>query len=261
MTTRREDLAGTEIDTGDATRYLELAQEIQREVARVASDDSAGPDALDEIFEGITRRERERLARAAFERLDAAQQWAVLERVFGDAVIADALSAERSLALALAQRRERQSRAAATARSADRLDTLAVPVDEQLTLGLFREPEVRAAIGRGPQATTCARRVVLKATADPGWFHVIEDVFNPEGGYFVTAEYDEETWRTADRLPASARVRPGSITSSGDERVLEPVLHLGGRVDVEIDGDSRDGRLHLGYALLGDFDLFSGSAG
>ena len=259
MTTRREDRGGLDTESPDAARYLELAREIQHEVDRVAADDSAGADALDEVFSAITERERVRAARAVFERLSPPQQWAIIERVFGDEAIEAALAAERDLALLDARRRTRRATAAALARAGDRLDTRAIPPDELLTLGLFREADVRAAAHRGRHATNCARRLGLKATTEPGCFQVIEDVFNPEGGYFVTAQYDEDTWRTTDRLAAHALVRPGSIRSTTDGRSLDPVLHLGGRVDVEMDGTLREGRLHLAYALLDDIELFGES--
>jgi hypothetical protein len=95
---------------------------------------------------------------------------------------------------------------------------------------------------------------VLRATDDPGVFGVVEDVFNPRGGYFVTAQYDEQTWRTNDRFEGHTVVRAGAINATG----FEPVLYPGGRVDFETDGHAREGRLHLGFAMLGDYDLFVG---
>jgi hypothetical protein len=93
----------------------------------------------------------------------------------------------------------------------------------------------------------------------PGEFTVLEDVFNPLGGYFVTGDYDESTWRR-DRLPGHAVVRPGSTVPDGGGTRLEPVLYRGGRVDVEVDGDLREGLLHLGYASLDAVDVFEGAA-
>ena len=46
-------------------------------------------------------------------------------------------------------------------------------------------------------------------------------------------------------------------TARGD---LDPVLQLGGRVDVEVDGDLHTGRLHLGDATLDGVDVFEGAA-
>ena len=246
------------METGEADRdvapYLDLAREIQLEVARVAADGTTGTEALEAAFDGITRRERQRVAREVFDRLPADEQWAVLERVLGDDELAEALAGERGARLATAERRV----LAASLVDGDRLDPRTVPDGERLTLGLFREAEVDAGVRLGPAAASCARRLGLAATADPGRFRVIEDVFNPGGGYFVTADYDEATWRTQDRLAAHALVRVGSL-DAGDGTTLEPVLHLGGRVDVETDGTGRVGLLHLGFALVGDVEIFRAS--
>jgi hypothetical protein len=92
-----------------------------------------------------------------------------------------------------------------------------------------------------------------------GEFQVIEDVFNPGGGYFVTAEYSEETWRTSDRLPGHAIVRVGSITEGAAAAgpSFEPIVYPGGRVDFEVSGQPTAGRLHLGFAMLGDVGIFA----
>jgi hypothetical protein len=36
------------------------------------------------------------------------------------------------------------------------------------------------------------------------------------------------------------------------------VLYAGGRVDVVLDSEEREGRLHLGYVMVGDADVFAG---
>jgi hypothetical protein len=59
-------------------------------------------------------------------------------------------------------------------------------------------------------------------------------------------------------LAAHALVRLGSITDAGGEPSLVPALYLCGRVDIEADGGTRKGRLHLGFALLGETNLFTG---
>ncbi len=186
-----------------------------------------------------------------FDRLPVEQQWAVIERLFDDEELAAALATHRDAVVAAAARR----RVAEAVAEGDRLDTVRVPTDGRLVLGLFREADVRVGMERGASAATCARRLVLRSTTEPGEFQVIEDVFNPLGGYFVTAAYDESTWHR-DRLPAHAIVRPGSIGPGG----LDPVLHRGGRVDVEVDGDLREGLLHLGYASLDEVDVFARGA-
>ncbi len=178
----------------------------------------------------------------------------MLERTFGDVELSAALAGAREEQLVSARRREVRL---ALVAADDRFDTRRLPQGERLTLGLFREADVAVAIDRGARATNAARRLGLKATAEAGALQVIEDVFNPGGGYFVTREYDEVTWRDHDRLPAHAVVRVGSLV--GTE--LDPSLHLGGRVDIELEGQARPGRLHLGFALVGDVELFSGPVG
>ena len=116
-------------------------------MARVAADGSSGTEALDAAFDGITRRERVRVARETFDRLPAEEQWAVLERVFGDDELAEALAGARAARLAAAQRRDRAGRLVT---SGDRLDPRAVPDGERLVLGLFREAEVGAGVRPGP---------------------------------------------------------------------------------------------------------------
>ncbi|MGI9029755.1 MAG: hypothetical protein ACR2HP_07185 [Ilumatobacteraceae bacterium] len=135
------------------------------------------------------------------------------------------------------------------------VDTRLLPDGEHLTLGLFREEDVRLALPRGRSSSTCARRLVLRATADPGVLQVLEDVFNPAGGLFVTPDYDQRTWRD-ERLPPHSLARLGSVRG----RDFEPVIHPGGRVDVQdvqpVAGTLRPGRLHAGYATVGDDELF-----
>ena len=131
------------------------------------------------------------------------------------------------------------------------LDTRLIPAGEQLSLGLFRESDVRVALRSGPQSTNCARRLVLQATGDQGSLHVVADVFNPFNGLFVTPDYDERTWR-AERVEPHADVRIGATT---DGR-FEPLVYPGGRLDVELAGAVRPGRLHVGWACVGDHNLF-----
>lgn len=261
MKGRRSGLAGEADESGDpgAEPYLGLAREIRDEVERVASDESATAEALDELFAGFSVQERRRVVREVFERLTPAEQWAVVEHTFDGDEIADVLAEEREVLAEEVARRAARSETVRTVRSGDRLDVLAVPDGELLTLGLFLESDVAAGMRRGPSSTTCARRLSLKATDRRGWFQVIGDVFNPEGGYFVTARYDHTTW-AADRLAPHSFVQVGSVVTVDGAPVLDPVLHLGGRVDVERDGEVADGLLHLGFALVGDHDLFADPA-
>ena len=222
--------------------FVALAREIEAEVARIAADPDAHPAAVAEYIERLPADARAPLVREIFARLPAPRQWAILESVFGDAELRRALEPVRDAAVA-----------AADARAAQRLDTTVPAEGDVLALGLFREPDVRAAIPRGHVSASCARRVTLRARGD-GTFQVIDDVFNPNGGYFVTREYREETWRD-ERLAPHAVVRAGTIT---DAPRLDPVLHPGGRVDFEVGGVARPGQLHLGFAMLNDVDIFVG---
>jgi hypothetical protein len=90
----------------------------------------------------------------------------------------------------------------------------------------------------------------------PDGLRVVEDVVNPRGGYFVTRDYDEETWRS-ERIEAHRAVRVGAIHDGDDGPTLEPVLYPAGRVDVATDSAYRRGRLHLGFVMLGPVDVFA----
>jgi hypothetical protein len=244
---------GSEVD--EAGPFLELAREIHAEVARIAADPSAHGDLLVELMDRIPREERMKLAQAIFDQLPPERQWAIIEDVYGDEEIGAYLEAERSVRLAEARRDGERLDVARRARVERRLDTRDVAGNEVLTLGLFREHDARAAVSRGHASSTCARRLVL-ISAGNGTFQVIEDVFNPSGGYFVTAEYSEETWRTEDRLPGHAVVRVGSIVEGEAGPSFDPIVYPGGRVDFQTGGRQVRGRLHLGFAMLSDIDIF-----
>jgi hypothetical protein len=245
--------SGPQVD--EAGPFLELAREIQAAVARIAADPSAHGDLLVELMDRIPRVERMKLAQAIFARLPPERHWAVIEEVYGDEEISAFLESERSVRLAEARRDGERLDLARRARVERRLDTRDVARNEVLTLGLFREHDAREAVSRGQVSSTCARRLVLTCTGD-AVFQVIEDVFNPSGGYFVTAEYSEETWRAEDRLPGHAVVRIGSIVEDEGGPSFDPVVYPGGRVDFEAGGRQVRGRLHLGFAMLSDIDIF-----
>jgi hypothetical protein len=253
---RREELSRLQAEIEEAQPFLELAREIRREVALVAADTPLQADTLAELIDRIPQQERLAVARAIFDKLPAERQWAIIERVYGDEEITSFLAAERAALLAETQRNAERAAIAHQARAEQRLDTRTVPTNDVLTIGLFREPDVRAAIRRGRAASTCARRVVLRHLTPPGTFAVVEDVFNPNGGFFVTAQYDERTWRSHDRLPAHAVVRVGSITATDEGPTFEPVIYPGGRVDFETVDGQKEGRLHAGFAMMGDYDVF-----
>lgn len=252
---RGDELADLRAEVEDVRPYLDLARAIRDEVARVADDETIEFDTFADVLAEFPRRERAQVVRAVFERLPAERQWELIERVYGDEEIAALLEDERAARLDRARRTAESRSLAAAVRAEHRLDTRAVPSGGVLTLGLFVERDVRAAVAHGDTSDTCARRLVLRASDEPGVFRVMEDVFNPRGGYFVTAEYDEGTWRTNDRLRGHATVRVGSISATGDGRSFEPVLYPGARVDVDTDGTLVQGRLHLGFATFGDHDL------
>ncbi len=251
----RAEVARLEAELEAVKPYLGLAREIHEHVqgATRDADGAIDGDTLAAAIAAIPERERAQAARAVFARLPAETQWAVLERVFGDADLRDLLNDERLKRVARAAREA----VAAGIVSHHRLDLVRVPEGDILTLGLFRESDVDTGVDRGPESSACARRVVLRAVDGNGKFQILEDVYNPGGGLFVTPEYDEAVWRGADRLAPHSLVRLGSITDASGRRSFDPVLFLGGRVDVESEGTLKQGRLHLGFALLGDIDLFA----
>jgi hypothetical protein len=243
----------------DLAPFLELAREIKRNVDRFAADDFADVEQLTDAIDAIPLAERRRVTEAVFERLPADVQWAILERVFGDEGIREHLADEhdrRVAALAIGDERRGLADAASASRS---LDTRQVPPGVELTIGLFRELDVRIGMRRGHEADSCARRVVLRAE-DPPRFRVIEDVFNPRGGLFVTREYDEATWE-AERFESNSTVEVGAMTETADGVVFEPVLYIGGRADFRIGTGVSRGQLHIGFVMLGDIDVFAGRAG
>jgi len=254
---RREQVARLEAEIEDARPYLELAREIRAEVLRVADDGDADTEALVSAIDAVPRRERNAIARAVFAQLSPEQQWEILVRVFDDAELRAVFDAERRDRIERLGRDAAREQMAADARATGRLDMCTVPDGERVTLGLFRERDVHAAIDLGHRSSSCARRVVLAADGPDGSFRVIEDVFNPAGGYFVTGEYDQATWEQHDRLPAHTIVRPGSRTAAARDESFAPVLHVGGRVDFEREEMLTEGRLHLGYAMVGDVDVFA----
>jgi hypothetical protein len=142
------------------------------------------------------------------------------------------------------------------ARATRLLDTDELVEGDLLTVGLFRESAVRAATARGHRSDACARSLVLRCVV-PGWLRVIDDVFNPRGGFFVTRDYDESTW-VRDRFGAYDRIRIGAAIDGPSGASFEPVIHLGGRADFEKDGGVIRGHLHVGFVMLDDIDVFAG---
>lgn len=239
---------------------LDLAREIKLEVDRIASDDTADLDELSEVIDALPRAERRRVALAVFDRLPAEVQWEVLARVFDDAELRDHLGDE------LRRRREQIARGGARSalvaacRATGALDTRELVEGDRLTIDLFREADVRAAAARGRRSDTAPRTLVLRCVAADE-LAVVEDVFNPRGGYFVTRDYDVTTWE-AERFASHERIRVGALIAGPDDgpdgERFEPVLYLGGRVDFGRGGRYVRGRLHAGMVMLGDNDVFAG---
>jgi hypothetical protein len=253
---RHAEVEGLRAELEESRPFLGLAREIHDEVRRLAADPDAGADLLADALDRLPREARLGAAEAAFQGLSAERQWEVLGQLFGDDELRAALEHERAVRVHEARSRARRAALVERLREQHVLDTREVPVHERLTLGLFREADVQPALIRGHSSTNCARRLVVQATGEAGVLQVMEDVFNPAGGLFVTAEYDERVWRD-ERLTPHALVRVGSLQEIGANDRFDPLLHPGGRVDVETAGSVRRGRLHAGYALVGDCDLFT----
>lgn len=243
-------------DLDELAPFLELAREIKREVDRIAADDAADVEELVEAIDRIPRAERQRVALAVFDRLPPDVQWTILERVFGDDEIGAHLAEEHARRSARLGASGARLALVDAARSARLLDLREVGEGEQVTVGLFREPDVRAAITRGHRSDSCARSLVLRSVGD-GTLRVIDDAFNPRGGYFVTREYDAAAW-VVDRFASHEIVRIGAITEHRDGPSFEPVVYLGGRADFEHEGAVIRGQLHVGFVMLDDIDVFAG---
>ena len=239
------------MDGERAAPYLDLAREIHAEVERTAADPDADLDDLARTLESWPSELRAEAVVAAFAELPRGERWAILADLFDDAELRAALAVEHERAATTAARGQRQAELAARVARRRALDTRDVPADEEITLGLFRPTDVRDALQLGPASATCARRLVLRATGEPGVLLVIEDRFNPQHGLFVTPDYDELVWRQ-ERLEPFSSVRVGAGSDA-----LEPVVYPGGRVDIETADGIQRGRLHAGYATAGAVSLFA----
>lgn len=240
-----------------ARPYLELARQIRARVDAATGDDTIDAASLVEAIEAVPRDERQRVARAAFDRLGPTEQWAVLARAFGDEEIRTYLAIERNARLAHVQRTAVAHAFVLASRETRRLDLAALPADVELTLGLFLPGDARAAVDHGRTSSTCARQLVVRSTGDAGVLHVIEDRFNPRHGLFVTPSYDEAIWART-RLDDHAQVRIGSC-GDGPDGPFEAAIYPAGRVDVEHGGAVDEGPLHLGFAVIGEEDVYARS--
>ena len=163
----RAELERREAEIEAARPYLELAREIQAEVARIAADPAAEQRAA-------RRAHRQRAAGGTDEAGPADLQRAPARAAVGRSS-STSTATRRSASTSAPSGRRTSPRPApaaarldlvARARAEGRLDTRDVPAGEQLTLGLFREHESRAAVSRGHASSTCARRLVLRAVGD-----------------------------------------------------------------------------------------------
>ena len=249
---RRGEVERLRSELDESRPFLGLAREIHEEVERAVADPSTDLDELTDALDRWPQDARRAAVTAAFRQLPALEQWEILARLFDDDELRAALDVERARRLDDARRTLTNAALAAAVREHRALDTRLVPAGEDLTLGLFRETDVRAALIHGNASTSCARRLVLRATDEPGRLLVLEDVFNPARGLFVTSDYDEDVWR-AERLAPHAVVAAGAVHDDGS---FEPVIYPGGRLDVDTTDGIRRGRLHAGFVTVGDVELF-----
>jgi hypothetical protein len=251
--------------------YLGLAREIQHEVSQVTADSGAPVESLVDAIARIPEAERARVARSVFDQLPVEEQWAVIAAAFqDDAELRAALAAEHEALRARLVADGDRHRRAVSYRAAGRIDTTTLAADETISLGLFREGDVQSVLARGRASDGAARVLTLRAepvspTGSPhpaGTLRVLTDAFNPDGGYFVTASYDRDTW-VDEQLASHTLVRLGAIRTTDGAATgfeIEPVLYPGARVDVLRDGTGGpvEGLLHLGWATLGSEDVFGG---
>jgi len=239
--------------------YLGLAREIHHEVDRVASDSAAPVESLVDAIARIPDQERLQVARTVFGQLPVEQQWAVLADTFDDEELRTALAIERAAFEQRMRIDDGLRRRAAAARAAGQLDTTTLEVGDVVSLGLFAVRDVQAGVRRGRASDAAARVMTVRAEQPAtGVLRVLTDTFNPDGGYFVTASYDQSTW-AAEQLDSHTLVRLGAAADGG-AGTIEPVLYPGARVDAERLGHDGPiiGRLSLGWVTLGPVDVFGG---
>lgn len=232
--------------------YLGLARAIRDEVDRFVRDDAAPAEAFALALDRLRDTERSQVVIDAFDALPPQRRWEVVARLTDDDTLREVLAARIDQQRREAGRVARVTRLAAAARAAGRLDLTSLPGDLPLEVGLFRPVDVSEAVRRGHLSTVCARLLVLRTTDDPPVVRVLDDRFNPRGGLFVGADYDEAAWRE-ERLDPHEEVRLGSLDG---EDAFEPVLWAGSRVDRTGPEGPRRGRLHLGWVLLDGVDVF-----
>ncbi len=255
---RDDDLARRLAELDEVRPFLDLAKEINHHVQQATTDGTYDAATLVDALRAVPDRERQQLVTTVFAQLDADRQWELLAAAYGDAEVRTYLESQRQVHLE-SLHASTAARAVADRWRTDQRVTLGdLPSAVVLTLGLFRPEDAGAALARGHRSSVCARQLTLRATEQPSVLRVIADVYNPQRGLFVTASYDEQAWRR-ERLESHSLVRLGSPGAS-PTAPFEPVLYPGARVDVERDDRVEVGRLHLGFAVVGDLDIFAATA-
>lgn len=252
-----EKRGGGSADLEPLRPYLGLAREIQMQVERLAADDATSADELAAVIGALPDDQRAQVALAAFDRLLPDRQWEVVEAAFGDEQIRRYLTGEQEARRAIAARTGEARAAARRGRTERCLATDQLPLGHELSLGLFRPEDVHAGLTRGAASQVCARLLVLRTDAEAdGPLQVLEDLFNPQHGLFVTADYDQSIWEK-ERLTGHAKVRVGSLVENDGDHRFEPLIYPGARVDIDVDNHIRVGTLLLGFAMVGDEDVFT----
>jgi hypothetical protein len=231
--------------------YLGLAREIRDAVERFVDDEQAAAESLDAALGSLPEREMAQVAASVFSQLSPTEQWAVLGRAVGDERLQALVALAHDARLVELQRRAAAQAVAAAVRSSGQLDLGLIEEGAEVTVLLFGPDDVAAVLGRGRASDVCARELLLVATAVPGVFRVLADRFNPRRGLFVTAAYDESVWQS-ERLHGHSQVRIGSLDP---DRVVQPVVRPGTRLDVEAGGRVLEGHLHVGAFVIDDQDV------
>ena len=234
---RRSEIEELRSELEGVRPYLGLAREIHDEVERAVADPTGDLDELAGRDRRVARR-RARSTRSSTAFRGAARRRAVgrsSPSLFDDDELRAALAVEherrrgraarRTPAAAAVRGRASTTRRARHARRRRPARTSPSGCSARSTCA----PPCRAGRRRRP----CARRLVLRATGEPGRLLVLDDVFNPADG----PVRDRRT--TTRRSGATERLEPNTSCASARRPTaapFEPVVHPGGRLDVETAG-------------------------
>ncbi|MDB5164164.1 MAG: hypothetical protein JWS12_782 [Candidatus Saccharibacteria bacterium] len=243
----------------ESSPYIELAREIQDNIARIAMTGTAQDAALVELFDSIGREARQEAARNVFSTLSLENRWHIIATVFSDDEIKTALELQHESLHRQAARKNYYAEIAREAQEHNRLDLLNLDFGVPLVLGLFRSAEVAQVVRTGKKSQICARRLSLLSTNDKGVFQVINDEFNPHGSFRIGADYNEEIWRKQERFDGHSLIRPGFQLENSDSLQFQSALYVESRVDFQSNNQTHTGLLSLGYAVVGDYDVFTES--